>query len=459
MNKGIGIVGYGKTGKGVLNFLAEKGFGEPVVIYDDNLKKKIDTQNFNSLADITVLKGPNEFDKLKTLGTIVLSPGINGRESRFDTLRNSNVEIVSEVEFASRYISNPIIAVTGSNGKSTTVSLIHHFLQHGGKKSVLCGNIGTPFISVISLIDADAVVVIEVSSFQLEEIKKFKPFVSVFLNITPDHLDRYPEFENYKTAKMNLLKNQTEDDYIIFNFNDSELQNFYLRNSEKILSNLLWFRGREFKPELNAYLKEGKIAIEINGTNELINLAFNPLIGDYNVENIMAAALAAAITGADIKAFSKSLSSFYGLPHRVEFCGSINNVNFVNDSKATNIDAALKAVSGIEGDIVIIVGGKDKGGDFTAFSDYIGKNVKKVLLIGEASKIIEDQLCAKKNFLKNIKSMYEGVLTGYSILKESGGTLLLSPGCASYDMYNNFEERGNDFKSAVNRFIGEMQNG
>lgn len=461
MNRGIGIIGFGKTGQAVLDFLVKREGNEEreIVVFDDKLNKKLILDKKYSSVNIRIFHDDKDIGKLKNLKKVVISPGVNGREARFDQLRRSDVEIVSEIEFAAGYVPCPVVAVTGSNGKSTTVSLIHHFLSGAGKRSVLAGNIGIPLISRIEDIQNDSFVVLEVSSFQLEEIKKFKPYISLILNITPDHLDRYKDYKDYVKAKLNILKNQSVEDYTILNFRDDLLREKFFNKKNEAGPKQIWFSSGNELFERFAYIDGQKIVIRFPGKTAEISLENNPLLGAHNVENIMAAALVVFQIGVKAGEIEESLKDFSGLHHRMEESGRINDVIFVNDSKATNIDATLKAISGTDKNIVIILGGKDKGGDFSVLKEFIGGKVRKVLLIGDASDKIADQLRDKKEYLIRIEDLKEGISIGYGFLKNTGGVLMLSPGCASYDMFKNFEERGDLFKREVTTFISGMKNG
>ncbi len=460
MGNGIGIVGFGKTGRAVLDFLFGRDDKRKIIIFDDKKSEQIVLGSKYKGMNISVIQDPAGINRLFEIDKIVISPGVNGREKRFNLLKNSGIDIVSEIEFAYDYISSPIIAVTGSNGKSTTVSLIHHFLENGNKRSVLAGNIGTPLISVVDKITPETFVVLEVSSFQLEEIKRFKPFISVLLNLTPDHLDRYDNFDEYVEAKLRLMENQKDGDFSILNYSDDLIrEKFFKNNGSGISPEKIWFQLNNNNEGAYAYTDGLGINVRLNNQVERISLASNTLIGSHNKENIMAASVASLIAGVTPKDIERSLRSFRGLSHRMEKCGSFGNIEFINDSKATNIDATLKAITGIDKDIVIILGGKDKGSDFSVLTKYIGDRVKQVMLIGEASEIIANQLRPVSKYLNRIKDLKDGIRSGYDFLKDSGGVVLLSPGCASYDMFNNFEERGDEFKKEVMKFVGNLKNG
>ncbi|MEI6613753.1 MAG: UDP-N-acetylmuramoyl-L-alanine--D-glutamate ligase, partial [Chrysiogenales bacterium] len=348
-----------------------------------------------------------------------------------------------------------IIAVSGSNGKSTTVSLIHHLLLKAGRKSILAGNIGMPFIAQAGEVADDAIVVLELSSFQLEEIVLFRADVAVLLNITPDHLDRYPSMDAYAAAKFNLFKNQRPEDCMVLNADDPLLCN------EKRLgpAKPMWFSTTRTLND-GAALENHDIIINFGHAKERISLRRNPLRGVHNLENIMAAALACRAVGLTPSEIESGLESFQGLPHRMEAAGMVGRVEFINDSKATNIDAALKSIASIDDNLVVILGGKDKGSNFTGLEKILAEKALKILLMGMAAPLIAAQLHGLGDKLVNVPDLHVAVSFGYEILRQTGGVLLLAPACASFDMFDNFEHRGDVFKQEVRSLLNrENENG
>ncbi len=444
------VIGFGKTGKALLKFLLDKAMCRRVFLYNDAPVEDLDTVRAFEALGVQFLIGAESFSRLQDMDIIILSPGVDGRDERFANIRKKSIPIVSEIEFASRFITNKIIAVTGTNGKSTTVSLIHHILTECGVKSVLAGNIGNPFIAEIQNISEDSVVVLELSSFQLEEIIEFKPHIALLLNVTPDHLDRYPGIEDYFAAKLEMFKNQDAADFRIFNFNDS-----LLRERIDVPGNAAnyWFSlDQAVNP--GAYIAEGKINFNLSGENRPVSLAGNPLKGIHNRENLLAAVLAAKLLGLDVGLIEKSFANFKGLAHRMETVDTIDGVTFINDSKATNVDATLKSANSFSGNLVLILGGKDKGGDFSLLEESIKERVYRVLLIGRAAETIYRQLTGVRERCEFVEDFPEAVSKGYDILKEGPGEgiVLLAPACASFDMFRSFEHRGDVFKEAVVEF-------
>ncbi|HLP58026.1 MAG TPA: UDP-N-acetylmuramoyl-L-alanine--D-glutamate ligase, partial [Candidatus Deferrimicrobium sp.] len=394
------VVGFGRTGRALLDFLIEQKECQKLILFNDTpiegQEEAAARENFESRG-VTFIIGAGEFHRLAGVELIILSPGVDGRKERFNPIREKGIKIISEIEFAFSFIEAPIIAVTGTNGKSTTVSLIHHFLSKNGFNSFLTGNIGTPLISEVKNIPGNAAVVVEVSSFQLEDIHDFKPHIAAILNVTPDHLDRYPSLEDYYNAKLNIGKNQQASDYLILNDNDPYLKEKEKENMALGKARKVWFSRLHRDLEAGAWLEDNHISIKVDHSAEHISLRENPLRGVHNLENLLAAAVAARLMGVTAAGIEQAVKDFKGLAHRMELAGKIGNVEFINDSKATNIDAALKSIDSIDAPMVLILGGKDKGGDFTMLRESIKAKVDHVLLIGAAAPIIHRQLAGIDN--------------------------------------------------------------
>lgn len=450
----VGVVGFGKTGKALLDFLIEKGIFKNIFLYNDSVINEVKSKENYIKKGITFLIKGNDFSKLEEMDLIILSPGINARTERFNKIREK-VKIVSEIEFASTFINSKIIAVTGTNGKSTTVSLIHHILKNNGVKSVLAGNIGIPFISQINDISNDSVVVLEVSSFQLEEIVGFRPYIAILLNVTPDHLDRYSCMEDYFSTKLNIFGNQKENDYMILNYNDHLIRNYRYRLYE---AKKVFFSIKEVLED-GAFVRDNYIHLDFMSKEDRVSLDRVPLKGIHNLENILSSVIAARIMGIKPENIQKSIKDFKGLAHRMESLGKIGKVEFINDSKATNIDATLKSINSIDENMILILGNKDKGGNFKLLENSIKKRVYKVFLIGSAAHTIYNQLINIKEKLNFVEDFNEAVIRGYNSLKKKGGKVLLAPGCASFDMFDNFEHRGEVFEKEVNLLRDRVKNG
>ncbi len=437
-----GICGFGRTGKSLLDFCLTRDAGNTVVVYND-FPIDPDTEKFKEYleAGVTFVIGKESFPQLHSVKKLILSPGIDGTDERFRFFRDNKIPVMSEIEFAAEFIEGKIIAVTGTNGKSTTVSLIHHILKYAGFDALLAGNIGLPLISVVDYISESTFVVVETSSFQLEEIDKFSPYISVLLNITPDHLDRHGSMEVYTEAKLNIFASQIKGAKSIINSNLSDLK--LPGEGERLnFSN---------SADSDIYLKDGNVIVNSGEGNFQVSMKGNLLKGEHNDENVMVAVATAVLAGATPEKVEESLNSFKGLPHRMELIAEVNGTSFVNDSKATNIDSALKSLTGFER-IVLILGGKDKSGDFTELREEIQNRCVGLLLIGDAAEKIETQLSEFSHMIHRVASLEEAVKTGYEIDGGKGGTVLLAPGCASFDMFRNFEHRGNSFREIVEKF-------
>ncbi len=451
VGKRIAVFGFGKTGRALLDFLLERKQYKIKALYLFNDNPVEAPEDRRSKKDyekrgVTFIIGPERFGELEAMDLILLSPGVDGRTERFYRLRQKGITIIAEIEFAFNFIKAPIIAVTGTNGKSTTVSLIHHFLSKNGVNSFLTGNIGKPLISEVERITERSVLVVEVSSFQLEEIVDFKPYIALILNVTPDHLDRYKNLGNYFDAKLNIGKNQENSDYIILNYDDPLLK----ENRDSMgAARRVWFSRLQQDFEIGACVTNHHIHIKLEEIEETISLRKNPLRGLHNLENLLASVTAARLMGVSGEGIETSMGDFKGLPHRMESVGKIGDVEFINDSKATNVDATLKSINSMDRRLVLILGGKDKGSDFTILRDSLEEKADHVLLVGDAAPTIHQQLNDIEKKFSFAADLSEAVAKGYQLLKKKGGVVLLAPGCASFDMFKNFEHRGQVFKEEV----------
>ncbi len=478
--KQVGIMGFGKTGKALLDFLlgqkSAKNSSQKIYLFNDTpieAPSALADRNEYENKGVIFLVGNEAFSQLEEMDLILLSPGVDGRSERFAPLRERNIAIASEIEMASAFIQAPIIAVTGTNGKSTTVSLVHHILEANGFDSFLTGNIGMPLIARVEEIAAAAspVAVVEVSSFQLEELHQFKPYIAALLNVTPDHLNRYRDMDAYMEAKLEIGKNQDATDYMVLNADDAGLRS---KASEMGPGRQVWFSrlgGDDGSlAGIAATLDDGSICLrmplkrdspeeekpgETGQDGEWVSLAKNPLQGVHNLENLLAAVTMTRLMGVEPKGIEKAIESFRGLPHRMESAGKVGNVEFINDSKATNLDATIKSLGSIDRPTAVILGGKDKGGDFTLLREPIQQRADFVLLIGDAAGTIHKQLTGAPGIAEKclfVSDLAEAVHKGYHLLGSGGGVVLLAPGCASFDMFDNFEQRGQVFKDEVAAF-------
>jgi UDP-N-acetylmuramoylalanine--D-glutamate ligase len=359
-----------------------------------------------------------------------------------EAARAAKIPVWSEIEFASRFLSGRLIAITGSNGKTTTTSLIAHILENAKIPTIVAGNIGTPLISRVAESSDATTTVVEASSFQLELIDKFRPDIGLLLNITPDHLDRHASVEVYGRAKARIFENQVELDAAILNADDEGAAQFAPSRPR-----VFWF-SRTKRVARGIFLRDSEIVLRDEGAETvLLRRSDIGLRGEHNVENVLAAAGAAFLAGAGPSAIASGVKSFAGVEHRLEFVAEINGVSYYNDSKATNVDATLKALDAFPGNLLVILGGKDKGGDFTLLREPLRQRAKLALLIGAAAEKIESQIKGAVH-VESIGTIEKAVLRAAEMAKP-GDTVLLAPACASFDQFHNFEHRGRIFKQRV----------
>lgn len=373
---------------------------------------------------------------------IVPSPGVPADEVHLQAARAKGITIWSEVELAYRFIKGRLIGITGSNGKTTTTSLVEHILKTAGTQTILAGNIGTPLVGCVDAMKDDTWTVVELSSFQLELIETFRPNIGVFLNLTPDHLDRHHTFEGYGAAKARIFENQTDADAAILNADDAAATPY-----APSLPRVYWF-SRNQRVGQGAYVRSEEIVFRQNGEEEiLLKLEDIPLAGAHNTENVLAAAAAARLAGVSAAPIAEAVRSFAGVEHRLEFVAEISGVRYYNDSKATNVDATLKALEAFPGRILVILGGKDKGSDYTALQKPLRGKAILALLIGAAAEKIEKQI-AGSVAIERAETLDRAVETA-SHAAQRGDVVLLAPACASFDQFQNYEHRGRVFKELV----------
>lgn len=449
----MAVVGFGRTGRAAVDFMLEQAGRESLLLYTDAPVARDETVAGYESRGVRFVSGADGFARLRAAQTVVISPGVDGNTERFRDLKDRGVDVVSEIEYAFRFNRATIVGVTGTNGKSTTVSLIHHLLLHAGRTSWLAGNIGTPFISLVRKMKEGDVAVLEISSFQLEEIREFRPHVGVLLNLTPDHLDRYTGVDAYARAKQRLFLNQGPQDYAVANHDDSQVRS-WLENAG--MAKRVWFSTEQALPE-GVCLEENEIRLGFLAETDRIPLTTFPLPGPHNLQNYLAAAATVKLLGLDGRRIAAGAADFQGLPHRMETVGVIDGITFINDSKATNVDAAEKSILSVNSPSVLILGGKDKGGDFSRLEELIRNRIRHVLLLGQAAERIRSQLHGIADRLEEVSDMVEAVERGFALLRGDNGTVLLAPGCASFDMFTSFEHRGDVFRSAVNELGARLQ--
>lgn len=445
-NKKVLLVGLAKTGVSTIKHLNR--LGAKVVVNDikdkDTLKDILD--ELSDLNNVEYILGYHP-ENVDDVDITVVSPGVPLDLPFILKLKSKNIEIIGEVELAYRLSQNPIfIGITGTNGKTTTTSLVGEIFKKASRDTYIVGNIGNPVIDTVGIANENSVLVTELSSFQLESIDKFKPHVSAILNFTEDHLNRHHTMKAYIEAKARIFENQDSKDFCILNYDDEDVRSL----SDSVKAKKIFF-SRKKSLEYGIYLDEKKnIIINIGEKITLLSKDELSLPGDHNLENCMAAAAIAYVSNIDIDVIRKVLKTFAGVEHRQEFVRNLNGIMFVNDSKATNPDSSIKAVQSYNRPIVLIAGGMDKQSSFDEFLDIAKENVYALVLLGETAQKIKE--CAQNKGFDNItivKDMKEAVKASYQIAKD-GDVVLLSPACASWDMYKSFEVRGIDFKDNVN---------
>lgn len=437
-NKRVSIIGAGRTGVAASEAVYECG-GVPFVSdssinIDENIKRRLQEINIE-------FETAGHSDRVFDCDLMILSPGVLPDSKIAVEAKSRGIAVWAEIELAYRICAGKIIGVTGSNGKTTTTTLIGEILKNFGVPTYVCGNIGNPFIKFASEIPPDGYAVVELSSFQLEMIDKFRPDIAAILNITPDHLDRHGNINSYAAAKLRIFENQDDTDISIVNYDDTLLRS----KCRNLKSRTRWFSVKSDEAEIYGS-PEGSLIIE---NSELMKSRDIKLIGVHNLSNVCAAVAAAKAVGVNDNSIIDTLRLFAGVEHRLEFVRLIGGISFINDSKGTNVDSVYWALKAVSSPVILIAGGRDKAGDFKKLSDLIKEKVKTVVLIGEAADKIKKVWKGLSPF-KFAVSIEEAV----SLASEeaiSGDTILLSPGCASFDMFKNYEERGLAFKNAVSR--------
>lgn len=440
-SKRVTIIGLARSGVAAAK-LAQK-LGAFVFVSDQSNSNDV-IKAFQELQKAGIKGEINgHTETIYTTDLWVISPGVPKDAEIIQEALAKDIPVVSEIEFASWFTTAPILAVTGSNGKTTTVHMLNEMCQSDDIEPILSGNVGNPFSDTVrqdlSKPNPKRVHVLEISSFQMEFIQHFKPIISLFLNLSPDHLNRYEDMDDYVSAKMNMWSNQTQDDFLVFNADDDQLaKRIAPANAKKISFSL--------KSDKNVLFKLNATKIYDKEHATLINLDDIALPGKHNLSNYLGAATAATLLGIASSKISDVMKSFCGVPHRLELVGDINGVSYINDSKATNVDAVNVALDSFNCPILLILGGQDKGGDFLSLYPHT-HNVKEVLTIGESEEAIATVLGDAVR-LRSCGSLKSAVEVAHSNA-QPGDVVLLSPGCASFDQFDNFEHRGDVFKEFV----------
>jgi UDP-N-acetylmuramoylalanine--D-glutamate ligase len=437
-NKKVLVVGLGVSGYSAARLLLKKGALVKITDSSSDSEVKVRLDKLSKYNVDYELDGHTSHF-CSDVDLVVTSPGVSSEALPILLAKEKGIPIIGELELASSFCQGKIIAITGTNGKSTTTELIGKVLSDAGIKTCVCGNIGNPMAGEVDSRDKDTTFVVEVSSFQLETIKDFKPYISVLLNVTDDHYDRHANLEEYKKEKFKIFSNQNKNDWAVINhtFSSDPIV-------DKIDSRIVFFGHAEG----SARIKGGKVIYSFNDEeNVLMETSQIPLIGHHNLENVACTLLVSKIMGISDGTIKDSIKSFKGLAHRFEKVADIDGVEFIDDSKATNIDATKRALESIEKKVVLIAGGIDKGGDYLSMLNLIENKVKAIILIGEAKEKIKEAYGGKVP-TQSADSMKDAVRKAKSIALK-GEAVMLSPMCSSFDMFSSYKERGDVFQKEV----------
>lgn len=446
-NKRVLVVGLGKSGVASALFL--KDHGAHVTVSDTKSPEQL-RDEIPQLLDqgITVETGGHGERTFRGQDLIVISPGVPVDAQPLMQARASGEPVIGEIELAAQHLPGPIVAITGSNGKTTTTTLIGEILAGGGLSALVGGNIGTPAISLVSRATRETVFVLEVSSFQLETIQTFRPKIAVILNITPDHLDRHRTFQSYVDAKARIFENQQPSDFAVLNEDDFTSQSL----GDRTRAQAFWF-SRKKEVKQGAWVGEGRIFFrDATGQREIMPVSEIPLKGAHNVENVLAAISASALMGCPPEKIRRAVHDFKAVEHRLEYIATVKGVEYYNDSKATNVDATIKALESFPGNIHLILGGKDKGSDYRVLNELLRERVKRVYTIGAAAEKIESHIQGATEVVR--AETLENAVRRAAAVAQSGDIVLLAPACASFDQFHSYNHRGLVFKEVVHTLAG-----
>jgi len=437
------ILGGGESGVGAALLAKQQGYD---VFLSDESSLKENYRNELQTAGIEFEEGRHSEEKILNADEVVKSPGITGKSNLIKKIRGKGIDIISEIELAYRFKGNSrIIAVTGSNGKTTTTALTHHICITAGLDCAMVGNIGYSFAKQAAK-DPKPLYVAEISSFQLDDIKTFRPDVAILTNITEDHLDRYEyNFENYIRSKFRIAENQTGDDYFIYNADD-EITIKYL-NQFEIKSNQLPVTMRKEVPN-GAFIKDGDMYVRVGQDHVSMSVFDFALKGKHNQYNTMAACVAGATMEIRKEKIREAVQTFKSLEHRMEYVSTVRGVEFINDSKATNVNSTWYALENMEKPTILIAGGVDKGNDYSLIKELVKEKVKAIICLGVDNRKIHEAFGNIVSTIVNTGSAAEAVHAAFHFANK-GDVVLLSPACASFDLFKNYEDRGNQFKQAV----------
>lgn len=440
------VLGAGKSGVASAKFLAERG--AVVALHDKKelAKWSEEARSLKEKYNVGLIDGNLPSWLLDQIDLVVISPGVPTNSIPARYVDRKDGEVIGEVELAYRFLKGRIVGITGSNGKTTTTTLIGELLKNSGIETLVGGNIGTPLLDLTASATENSWSVVELSSFQLETIKDFRPNVAIGTNVTPNHMDRYDFFSDYAAAKHRLFMNQTADDVAILNVDDEITASW----AKGLKANVVLFSVRKELDE-GLFLRNRELVCRANGKEKVLTTRDEIFVrGLHNVENVLAGFAAGLACGASPDSMRETVANFKGVEHRIEFVDEIENVKFYNDSKATSVDATLKALEALseeDGEIVLILGGRGKNAPYSPLIPLIEKKVRALVLIGEDAENIENQLKGTAEIVR-ADTMISAVKKCFEAA-EKGDSVLLAPACASFDMFNTFEHRGKEFKSSV----------
>jgi len=447
--KRVLVVGLGKSGIASAQFLATRG--ARVTVSDTRSQNELKAQ-IPALLDrgIAVETGGHGERTFRDQDLIVVSPGVPSNLPQLLRARAQGIRVIGEIELAARFLKGKIVAISGSNGKTTTTALCGDLIASSSKRTLVGGNIGTPVILLVDDSTDDTINVVEVSSFQLETIETFHSHVAVVLNITEDHLDRHGSMEAYTAAKARILENQNASDYSVLNLDDSGSAGLKSRTKAK----LCWFTRKQqlTAEQTGSYLRDGEIYWRDGQREDKIMLASEiPLKGAHNLENVLASVAVGRLCGCDAISIRNAVRKFKAVDHRLQYIATIGGVEYYNDSKATNVDATIKAIESFPGNIHLILGGKDKDSDYTAMNHLLRERVKRVYTIGAAAEKIRSQVQSAVEVLP-CTTLENAVERAHDLAKPSD-VVLLAPACSSFDQFDNYEHRGRTFRALVERLM------
>ncbi len=437
--KNIVVVGLARTGVAVARFLAERGAMVTVTDIKDEAALAPHLERLAGLA-INYELGRHDKESFLNADLIVVSPGVPMEIEPLKLARARKRQVISEIELASRFIDATLVAITGTNGKTTTTTLTGEIFRECGFTTFVGGNIGNALIDLVTSAAEVERVVVELSSFQLEGIEQFHPHVSVLLNITEDHLDRYATFRDYMDAKARIFENQTAADFAVLNMDDPLVAGYAGKLRARVVP-----MSRQKEQSQGIFHRDGIITFRWDGREEQFPVAGYRLKGVHNLDNIMAALAATLLLGCDAARAQTAVAAFPGLPHRMELVATINGIPWYNDSKGTNVGSVVKSLESFAGGVTLIAGGKDKGGDYAPLAPLVKERVEHMILIGEAQEIIGKAL-GHLTDTRAAGTLDEAVELAHR-LTAPGGVVLFSPACSSFDMFRNYEERGERFAS------------